>query len=62
MEILRGLMVGSQGTLGFLAEFVFDTLPLHRRTSTGLFFFPSLSARRPQPCRASTRPAHCPWS
>ncbi|UNT00354.1 FAD-binding oxidoreductase [Streptomyces tubbatahanensis] len=44
VEILRGLMVGSQGTLGFLAEFVFDTLPLHRRTSTGLFFFPSLSA------------------
>ncbi|WP_326686017.1 MULTISPECIES: FAD-binding and (Fe-S)-binding domain-containing protein [unclassified Streptomyces] len=44
VEILRGLMVGSQGTLGFLAETVFDTLPLHRRTSTGLFFFPTLSA------------------
>ncbi|GAA2617113.1 FAD-binding and (Fe-S)-binding domain-containing protein [Streptomyces axinellae] len=44
VEILRGLMVGSQGTLGFLAELVFDTLPLYRRTSTGLFFFPALSA------------------
>ncbi|WP_446037442.1 FAD-binding and (Fe-S)-binding domain-containing protein [Streptomyces sp. SID1143] len=44
VEILRGLMVGSQGTLGFLAEVVFDTLPLHRRTSTGMFFFPTLSA------------------
>ncbi|GEB47887.1 FAD-binding and (Fe-S)-binding domain-containing protein [Streptomyces cacaoi] len=44
VEILRGLMVGSQGTLGFLSELVFDTLPLGRRTSTGLFFFPTLSA------------------
>lgn len=44
VEILRGLMVGSQGTLGFLAEVVFETLPLLRRTLTGLFFFPTLSA------------------
>ncbi|MBA0052447.1 FAD-binding oxidoreductase [Streptomyces sp. AJS327] len=42
--ILRGLMVGSQGTLGFLSDIVFETLPLHRRTSTGLFFFPRLAA------------------
>ncbi|UNO43272.1 FAD-binding and (Fe-S)-binding domain-containing protein [Streptomyces sp. MST-110588] len=44
VEILRGLMVGSQGTLGFIAETVFDTLPLDRRTSTALLFFPSLRA------------------
>lgn len=44
VEILRGLMVGSQGTLGFLSEVVFETLPLLRRTLTGLFFFPTLSA------------------
>ncbi|MGW8376691.1 FAD-binding and (Fe-S)-binding domain-containing protein [Streptomyces sp. ODS28] len=44
VQILRGLMVGSEGTLGFLSELVFDTLPLDRRTSTGLLFFPSLSA------------------
>ncbi|NGO69610.1 FAD-binding and (Fe-S)-binding domain-containing protein [Streptomyces boncukensis] len=44
VEILRGLMVGSQGTLGFLSEVVFDTLPLNRRTSTELLFFPTLSA------------------
>ena len=42
--VLRGLTVGSEGTLGFISEVVFDTLPLHRRTSTGLLFFPSLSA------------------
>ncbi|GAU69113.1 putative oxidoreductase [Streptomyces sp. NBRC 110611] len=42
--ILRGLMVGSEGTLGFLAETVFDTLPLDRYTSSALLFFPALSA------------------
>lgn len=42
VKILRGLMVGSQGTLGFLSELVFDTLPLHRRSFAGLLFFPSL--------------------
>ncbi|MFE5896668.1 FAD-binding and (Fe-S)-binding domain-containing protein [Streptomyces sp. NPDC056488] len=44
VEILRGLMVGSQGTLGFLSELVFDTLPLDRAVSTALLFFPSLPA------------------
>ncbi|NLU73260.1 FAD-binding oxidoreductase [Streptomyces sp. HNM0575] len=44
VSILRGLAVGSEGTLGFISEVVFDTLPLHRRTSTGLLFFPSLAA------------------
>lgn len=44
VEILRGLMVGSEGTFGFISEVVFDTLPLDRRVSTGLLFFPSLPA------------------
>ncbi|CAL9372449.1 hypothetical protein SUDANB120_00891 [Streptomyces sp. enrichment culture] len=44
VEILRGLMVGSEGTLGFLAELVFDTLPLHRAAAAALLFFPSLPA------------------
>ncbi|GHH50108.1 FAD-binding and (Fe-S)-binding domain-containing protein [Streptomyces candidus] len=44
VEILRGLMVGSQGTFGFISEVVFDTLPLDRRLSSALLFFPSLSA------------------
>ncbi|MER5863106.1 FAD-binding and (Fe-S)-binding domain-containing protein [Kitasatospora sp. NPDC002040] len=42
--ILRGLMVGSEGTFGFIAETVFDTLPLHRLVSAALLFFPSLRA------------------
>ncbi|MFB7586181.1 FAD-binding and (Fe-S)-binding domain-containing protein [Streptomyces sp. NPDC056169] len=44
VEILRGLMVGSQGTFGFIADTVFDTLPLDRKVSTALLFFPSLPA------------------
>lgn len=44
VEILRGLAVGSEGTLGFISEVVFDTLPLDRELCTGLLFFPSLPA------------------
>ncbi|MEV7521254.1 FAD-binding and (Fe-S)-binding domain-containing protein [Streptomyces sp. NPDC091371] len=44
VEILRGLMVGSEGTLGFISEVVFDTLPLDRELCSGLLFFPSLPA------------------
>ncbi|MGW7054392.1 FAD-binding and (Fe-S)-binding domain-containing protein [Streptomyces sp. NPDC054887] len=44
VQILRGLMVGSEGTLGFLSEVVFDTLPLDRVPSAALLFFPTLSA------------------
>ncbi len=44
VRILRGLMVGSEGTFGFISEVVFDTLPLDRAVSTALLFFPSLPA------------------
>ncbi|WP_435059159.1 FAD-binding and (Fe-S)-binding domain-containing protein [Streptomyces sp. bgisy060] len=44
VRILRGLMVGSEGTLGFISEVVFETLPLDREVSTALLFFPSLTA------------------
>ncbi|MFD4948839.1 FAD-binding and (Fe-S)-binding domain-containing protein [Streptomyces sp. NPDC058409] len=44
VEILRGLMVGSQGTLGFIAETVFKTVSLDRLTHTALLFFPDLTA------------------
>lgn len=44
VQILRGLMVGSEGTFGFISEVVFDTLPLDRLVSSALLFFPSLPA------------------
>ncbi|ARF58739.1 FAD-binding and (Fe-S)-binding domain-containing protein [Streptomyces gilvosporeus] len=44
VEILRGLAVGSEGTLGFIAETVFQTLPLDRYTTSALLFFPTLRA------------------
>ncbi|SDJ41322.1 FAD-binding and (Fe-S)-binding domain-containing protein [Streptomyces indicus] len=42
VEIMRGLMVGSEGTFGFISEVVFDTLPLDRQVSSALLFFPTL--------------------
>ncbi|MBY8879243.1 FAD-binding and (Fe-S)-binding domain-containing protein [Actinacidiphila acidipaludis] len=44
VQILRGLMIGSQGTLGFVSEAVYDTLPLRPSVTAGLLFFPSLPA------------------
>ncbi|SHK93525.1 FAD-binding and (Fe-S)-binding domain-containing protein [Actinacidiphila paucisporea] len=43
-QILRGLMIGSQGTLGFVAEAVYETLPIRPAASAGLLFFPTLPA------------------
>src|SRR6202035_287187 len=44
LEIFRRLIVGSEGTLAFLAEAVFDTVPLGRHTALGLFFFEDIDA------------------
>ncbi len=43
-KILEHLMVGSEGTLGFVAEAVFRTVPVPARTATGLLLFDSLEA------------------
>jgi len=42
VDILLRLMVGSEGTLGFVSEAVFDTVPLRSYALTGLLVFPSL--------------------
>ncbi len=44
LEIFRRLLIGSEGTLGFIGEAVFDTVPLGRHTSLSLSFFESIDA------------------
>ncbi len=44
VEILRRLMVGSEGTLGFIAEAVFDTVADDTHTLTSLMLFPDIHA------------------
>ena len=42
LEIFRRLIVGSEGTLAFLSEVVFDTVPFGRHTSTAFVLFPGI--------------------
>lgn len=42
VKILEHLMIGSEGTLGFVAEAVFRTVRIPARTATGLLLFDSL--------------------
>ncbi|WP_382308452.1 FAD-binding and (Fe-S)-binding domain-containing protein [Herbiconiux sp. UC225_62] len=43
-ELLAHLVIGSEGTLGFVAEAVFRTLPLLEKAATGLLIFDDLLA------------------
>jgi len=42
LEIFRRLLVGSEGTLGFVAEAVYATVPLRPRTATAMLLFGSI--------------------
>jgi len=44
LEIFRHLLVGSEGTLAFIAETVFDTVPALPHRITGLLVFPDVHA------------------
>lgn len=44
VDILAHLMVGSEGTLGFVADAVFRTVPIRAHTATALLVFPDLKA------------------
>ena len=43
-EILQHVMVGSEGTLGFIAEVTYRTVEEHKHKASALFFFPSMHA------------------
>lgn len=44
VKILEHLMVGSEGTLGFIASAILRTVPILPKTATGLLIFPHLNA------------------
>lgn len=44
VEMLAHLMIGSEGTLGFVAEAVFRTVEIHQHAATGLLILPGLTA------------------
>jgi D-lactate dehydrogenase len=44
LEILAHLLIGAEGTLGFIAEVVFRTLPDYERKYTGLLYFPDVES------------------
>lgn len=44
VDVLAHLMIGSEGTLGFVAEVVFRTVEVLPKAATGLAIFPTLSA------------------
>jgi D-lactate dehydrogenase len=44
LETFRRLVVGSEGTLAFVAEALFETVPLPRHTTTAWLHFPSIDA------------------
>jgi D-lactate dehydrogenase len=44
LEIFRRILVGSEGTLAFVAEAVFETVPVPARTTTAWIHFPGIDA------------------
>jgi D-lactate dehydrogenase len=46
VDILLHLVVGSEGTLAFVAEAVLRTVPVKPHVATGMLYFPSLAGRR----------------
>lgn len=44
LEIFRRLLIGSEGTLAFVGEVVFQTIPLRPHTTLSLTFFQSIDA------------------
>jgi D-lactate dehydrogenase len=57
-QILAHLVIGSEGTLAFVAEATFRTVPVHRHAAAGLLVFPALrQAMASMPELLTTSPA-----
>jgi D-lactate dehydrogenase len=56
IDVLAHLMIGSEGTLGFISEITYRTVPEHPHKATALILFDDLAAA----CRAVTRLAREP--
>ena len=50
LDILTHLMIGSEGTLGFIAEITYRTVPDHAHKASALLLFPSIA----EACRTVT--------
>ena len=44
VDILAHLMIGSEGTLGFIAEITYRTVPEHAHKASALVFFPDIAS------------------
>ena len=62
VEILAHLVVGSEGTLGFIASVVMRTVPLLPHAVTGLLVFDDLARRHRRAARPRLRPGRRPSS
>ena len=51
-------MIGSEGTLGFIAEITYRTVPDHPHKATALILFPDIKTA----CEATTLLRDCPVS
>lgn len=50
LEILKHLLIGSEGTLGFLSEITYHTVPDYPHKAAALMYFPDMASA----CRATT--------
>ncbi len=56
LDILMHLMIGSEGTLGFISNITYNTVPDHQYKASGLFSFSTAK----QACLAVTKLSQCP--
>ncbi len=58
IDVIQHLMIGSEGTLGFIAEITYRTVPDHPHKATALILFPDIKTA----CEATTLLGDCPVS